>query len=49
MVSKKVQSSVVVANNGKETVTALEKEAFDLVLMNIQMPEMDRLEATRVG
>jgi len=37
---------VVIANNGKQVLAALEKVSFDVILMDVQMPEMDGLEAT---
>ncbi|MBM3242137.1 response regulator [Candidatus Poribacteria bacterium] len=40
--------TVAVAKNGQEALAALEKEAFDIVLMDVQMPEMDGFEATAV-
>jgi two-component system sensor kinase len=36
---------VEIANNGKEAIAALERRPFDVVLMDLEMPEMDGLEA----
>ncbi len=38
---------VTVANNGLEAVQAVEHTPFNLILMDVQMPEMDGLTATR--
>jgi CheY-like chemotaxis protein len=38
--------TAVVVENGKEAVSAVTKNSFDLVFMDVQMPEMDGLEAT---
>jgi CheY-like chemotaxis protein len=37
---------VRVAGNGLEVLEALNQESFDVVLMDIQMPEVDGMEAT---
>jgi signal transduction histidine kinase/CheY-like chemotaxis protein/ligand-binding sensor domain-containing protein len=44
---KRQGHSLVVANNGREALDHLGRQSFDLVLMDIQMPEMDGLAATR--
>ncbi|HIJ86437.1 MAG TPA: response regulator [Desulfuromonadales bacterium] len=44
---KKLGFDVVVVENGRECLTALEQGAFDLVLMDIQMPVMNGEEAVR--
>ncbi len=40
-----IQSDV--ANDGRETIRMLEEKRYDLVLMDIEMPKMDGIDATR--
>ena len=36
-----------VANNGQEALTVLQRQSYDVVFMDVQMPEIDGLETTR--
>ncbi|MEO5377701.1 MAG: PAS domain S-box protein [Magnetococcus sp. DMHC-6] len=44
---EKAGHTVTLAQNGREAILQLQKKAFDLVLMDIQMPHMDGLTATQ--
>ena len=46
-VLEKAGWNVEIATNGREAVDAYERTSFDMILMDLQMPVMDGLEATR--
>ncbi|HEX2532212.1 MAG TPA: two-component regulator propeller domain-containing protein, partial [Chitinophagaceae bacterium] len=48
MALKKLGYVPVVAENGLKVLEALTRKAYDLILMDVQMPEMDGLETTRL-
>ncbi|MEC8443160.1 MAG: response regulator [Pseudomonadota bacterium] len=41
------QASLIVASRGEEAITRIQQQAFDLVLMDCQMPGMDGFEASQ--
>lgn len=45
---KNMGNNPVIATNGAKVIKRLEKERFDLILMDIQMPEIDGYEATKI-
>ncbi|GAB6059243.1 response regulator [Desulfonatronum parangueonense] len=45
---QKMGLDVATASNGREALEALSSTKFNLVFMDVQMPEMDRLEATKL-
>ncbi|MDX2254287.1 MAG: response regulator [Pseudanabaenaceae cyanobacterium bins.39] len=47
LMMQKFGYSVDIANNGIEAIQFVEKQVYDLVLMDVQMPEMDGLTATK--
>ena len=48
LVLKRLGYRADVAGNGLEVIEALERQTYDVVLMDIEMPEMDGVEATQL-
>jgi CheY-like chemotaxis protein/anti-sigma regulatory factor (Ser/Thr protein kinase) len=44
---EKMGCAVILAETGAQAVDALKRDSYDLVLMDVEMPEMDGIEATR--
>jgi len=45
---KRLNHSVIIANNGKEAIEKFKKDNFNCILMDIRMPEMDGKKATQI-
>jgi CheY-like chemotaxis protein len=45
---RKWDVKVTMANNGQEAITLVQQHRFHVILMDLQMPVMDGLEATRI-
>ncbi|REG81423.1 response regulator [Marinomonas pollencensis] len=45
---KSINIHLVLASNGQEAVAAVHQQAFDMIFMDVQMPIMDGLEATKI-
>jgi|GEM_PF-335898 len=48
MMLKKLGYTVDIANNGLEVLAMLEKQFYDIIFMDMQMPEMDGVTATKI-